>query len=404
MEVIEKKITDIRPYERNPRINDDAVGAVMNSIKEFGWQQPIVVDQDGVIIVGHTRYKAAKKLKLKTVPVVVAELSEEQARAYRIADNSTNGLATWDYDLLLPELEGLSYDMADFGLDLTSTEDDEGDLDPDDIIEDDYEIPEEVEPQVKLGEVWRCGEHVLLCGDATSEADVDKLIKAGGGGVDLVLTDPPYGISIVTVKSPKDDDKTGKKGTVGGGGPTHFKGTVGGGCIVPASEYYPVIGDDTTETAEKSYKVLKKVCDKLILWGGNYFTDFLDQSDGWIIWDKRNDGVSNNFADGEMAWCSFHTPLRIFRQVWMGMVREGESGKRVHPTQKPVRTLAQIIDKFSDKGTVVMDVFGGSGSTMIACEQTDRQCLMMELDPHYCDVIINRWEQFTGKQAEKVVG
>lgn len=181
MQVVEKKITDIRPYERNPRINDDAVGAVMNSIKEFGWQQPIVVDQGGVIIVGHTRYKAAKKLKLKTVPVVVAELSEEQARAYRIADNSTNGIATWDYDLLLPELEGLSYDMADFGLDLTSTEDDEGDLDPDDIIEDDYEIPEEVEPKVKLGEVWRCGEHVLVCGDATSEADVDKLIKAGGG-------------------------------------------------------------------------------------------------------------------------------------------------------------------------------------------------------------------------------
>ena len=199
--------------------------------------------------------------------------------------------------------------------------------------------------------------------------------------MDLVLTDPPYGISIVA-----DDNK------------------VGADNIAKCGIYAPVIGDDTTETAEQSYKILKKVSDKLIIWGGNNFIDFLEKSDSWLIWDKRNDGVSNNFADGEMAWCSFHTPLRIFRQVWMGMVREGESGKRVHPTQKPVRTLGQIIDRFSEKNDIVMDVFGGSGSTMIACEQTERQCLMMELDPHYCDVIIDRWEQYTGRKAEKVVG
>ena len=199
----------------------------------------------------------------------------------------------------------------------------------------------------------------------------------------LVLTDPPYGIDVVS-----------EDGMVGADFGVAKKG-----------QYKKIIADDTTETAEQSYKILKKVSDKLILWGGNYFIDFLEKSDSWIIWDKRcESGITNTFADGEMAYCSFHTPLRIYHQLWNGMIREGEHDKRVHPTQKPVRTLAQIIDKFSDKDAIVMDVFGGSGSTMIACEQTGRKCLMMELDPHYCDVIIDRWQQFTGKKAEKVVG
>ena len=382
MQTIDMAVKDIRPYENNPRRNDDAVDKVANSIREFGWQQPIVVDKDNVIIVGHTRWKAAKKLKLKTVPVVVADLSEEQAKAYRIADNSTGEIATWDYDLLVPEIQGLDYDMSEFGLDLTDTETDD-ELDPADIIEDEYEPPEELEPVVKLGEIWRCGDHVLLCGDATSEEDVRKLVKVGGGQVSLVLTDPPYGIDVVS-----------EDGMVGADFGVAKKG-----------QYKKIIADDTTETAEQSYKILKKISDKLILWGGNYFIDFLEKNDSWIIWDKRcESGITNTFADGEMAYCSFHTPLRIYHQLWNGMIREGEHDKRVHPTQKPVRTLAQIIDRFSDKGAVVMDVFGGSGSTMIAAEQTGRKCLMMELDPHYCDVIIDRWQQFTGKKAEKVVG
>ena len=202
----------------------------------------------------------------------------------------------------------------------------------------------------------------------------------------LVLTDPPYGIDVVN-----------NSGVLQGNGSSKQ--------WAPSRKYEPVIGDDTTETAKQSYKILKKVSDKLILFGGNYFIDFLEKSDGWIIWDKRCDtGITNDFADGEMAYCSFSTPLRIFRQLWNGMIREGEHDKRVHPTQKPVRMLSEIMDRFSEDNASVMDVFGGSGSTMIACEQTGRKCLMMELDPHYCDVIIDRWEQFTGKKAEKVVG
>ena len=374
-------IDEVIPYDNNPRQNDEAVDLVANSIREFGFKQPIVVDSNRIIIAGHTRWKAAKKLGLKEVPVIIAsDLTEEQARAYRLADNKVAEAALWDYDKLDQELAAiLDIDMSEFGFT------DEGDDlldDPFEIVEDEApEVDMDAEPVVKLGEIWRCGDHVLLCGDATDEDQVRRLVAEGGGQVDIVITDPPYGIDVVN----KD-------------------GNVGAPNLVKCNTYAPVIGDSSTNTAEKSYNILKNISDKLIIWGGNYFIDFLEHSDSWIIWDKRGEITSNNFADGEMAYCSFHTPLRIFRQVWMGMVREGEHDRRVHPTQKPVRMLSQIIDRFTDSDDTVLDVFGGSGSTMIACEQTGRRCLMMELDPHYCDVIIQRWEQLTGQQAELVSG
>ena len=195
----------------------------------------------------------------------------------------------------------------------------------------------------------------------------------------MVLTDPPYGINIV-----------------------NDAGKVGAGNMAKCRTYAKVIADDTTDAARKAYDVLKCISKKLILFGGNYFLDFLPASDGWLIWDKRLDMASNNFADGEMAWCSFHTPVRIYHQLWNGMIREGEHDKRVHPTQKPVRMLSEIIKDFSTERQSVLDVFGGSGSTLIACEQTGRQCFMCELDPHYCDIIIARYEKLTGKKAELI--
>jgi site-specific DNA-methyltransferase (adenine-specific) len=193
MEVQEMNIKDIRPYEKNPRINDNAVDAVANSIREFGFKQPIVIDKDNVIIAGHTRWKAAKKLKLKTVPVLVADdLSEEQVRAYRIADNSTGELATWDYDLLLPELEGLDFDMSEFGLDLTDTTSyQDANVE---IVEDDVpEVNFEDEPMTKLGEVYQLGDHFLMCGDSTKQADVVVLMN--GNLADMVFTDPPWNVN-----------------------------------------------------------------------------------------------------------------------------------------------------------------------------------------------------------------
>ena len=202
-----------------------------------------------------------------------------------------------------------------------------------------------------------------------------------GVTVDLALTDPPYGINVVG-----DDGKVGA--------------TFG---IATKGEYRKVIADDTTDTAREAYNVLKGVAEKLIIWGGNYFTNFLAFSDGWLVWDKRGDsGIRNSFADGEMAWCSFHTPIRIYHQLWNGMIREGEHDKRVHPTQKPVRMLSEIMRDFTKECATVLDVFGGSGSTLIACEQIGRRCLTMELDEHYCDVIISRWEQLTERKAVKL--
>lgn len=377
MKIIDVKIKDLKPYERNPRNNKEAVDYVANSIKEFGFKVPIVIDKDNVIVCGHTRFYACKKLKIDTVPCVMADdLTDEQIKAYRLADNKVSEIATWDFDLLNDELSDLvDFDMSAFGFDLGETEQEE-------VEEDNFDVDENIpdEPKAKYGDVYQLGNHRLMCGDSTSIGDVEKLI--GKNKIDLVLTDPPYGISVVS-----DDGKVGADFGV------TQKGT-----------YMSVKGDDTTDTTKEFYNTCVAVgIDKYILFGGNYFTDFLPFSDGWLIWDKRcESGIKNSFADGEMAWCSFHTPIRIYHQLWNGMIREGEHEKRVHPTQKPVRLLGEIIKDFSSENDNILDCFGGSGSTLIACEQTNRTCYMMEYEPHYIDVIIARWEQFTGQKAVKL--
>ena len=216
----------------------------------------------------------------------------------------------------------------------------------------------------------------LICGDSTDVNVIDRLMN--GVKADMVMTDAPYGINVV-----------------------NDSGKVGADNLAKNGVYAPVIGDDTTETAQQAYDILSQICDKLILWGGNYFLDFLPSSDGWLIWDKRGEsGIRNNFADGEMAWCSFHTPARIYHQLWNGMIREGEHEKRVHPTQKPIRMLSEILKDFSKEKEVIVDVFGGSGSTLIACEQLNRRCFMAELDPKYVSVILQRYINFVGSDKD----
>ena len=168
--------------------------------------------------------------------------------------------------------------------------------------------------------------------------------------------------------------------------------------------YSPIVGDETTETAKKIYHLSQEIdIKKVILWGGNYFTDFLPPSPCWVIWDKRVDTSSNNFADCEIAWTSFTSPARIYRQVWNGYTREGkrhvEGITRVHPTQKPVGLFAFCINNYSDEKEIILDLFLGSGPALIAAEQLCRTCYGMEIDPIYCDVTCKRWEKFTGKKA-----
>ena len=377
-DVQEVSLEKLRPYERNAKKHGPGqVEKLKASITEFGFLTPCLIDSEYNLIAGHGRVMAAKELGIETVPCVFIEgLTDEQRRAYILADNRLGELGEWDIDLVvgeLIELDELGFDVELTGFDMPE--------ELPEVIEDDFNesvVPDE--PRTKLGDIWQLGNHRLICGDSTDVNVVERLMD--GVKADMVMTDAPYGINVV-----------------------NDSGKVGADNLAKNGVYAPVIGDDTTETAQQAYDILSKICDKLILWGGNYFLDFLPSSDGWLIWDKRGEsGIRNTFADGEMAWCSFHTPVRIYHQLWNGMIREGEHEKRVHPTQKPIKMLSEILQDFSKENEIVLDVFGGSGSTLIACEQLNRKCFMCELDEHYCDVIISRWETLTGREAVLING
>lgn len=378
MNIIDKKIDDLTPYENNPRKNDSAVSKVAASIREFGFKVPIVIDRNNVIVCGHTRYKAAADLGLQSVPCIIADdLTDDQIKAFRLADNKVSEFAEWDFDKLIEELTDISdLDMSEFGFDVSEFSDDE---DPE-IVEDDFDG--EADERTVGGDMYQLGDHFLICGDANDPNVLDRLLN--GNRADLVLTDPPYGVKAVESGGHNDGRKAGSQ-------------------ICRDNVYHPIIGDDTTDTARDNYNLIVSYSDNQIIFGGNYFTDFLPPSRCWVVWDKQAAGT---FADGELAWTSFDRNLKIYSFMWSGMRRAGdrdsEGVKRVHPTQKPVGMLSMILQDFSEKNDIVLDCFGGSGSTLIACEQLERRCYMIELDPHYCDVIVARWEKFTGKQAVKM--
>lgn len=380
--IVYKETKDLIPYANNPRLNDNAVDAVAASIKEFGFKVPIVVDRENVIINGHTRLKAAHKMGLKQVPCIVADdLTPEQVKAFRLADNKTSELAEWDMDKLDIELGEIpDIDMSAFGFDIEIDDIDE----VTEVKEDEAPEVKYGEPKAKRGDIYQLGRNRLMCGDSTKDEDIDKLMD--GVKAKLLLTDPPYGIDVV------------KGNKIGG---DKYFGKVGGGNIVKSKTYSAIIGDDTTDTARANYDVSLTCTENQIIFGGNYFTDFLPPSRCWIVWDKQNTG---NFADAELAWTSFDKGVKLYHFLWNGLCREGsrevEGKTRVHPTQKPVGMLVDILKDFSEENDSILDCFGGSGSTLIACEQLNRKCYMMELDPHYVDVIIERWENFTGQKAK----
>ena len=361
----------LKPYERNAKKHGkEQVEKLKASIEEFGFLTPCLIDKDYNLIAGHGRVEAAKSLGLRNVPCVFIEgLTETQRRAYILADNRLGELGEWDFDLVNEEL--ISLDELDFDITLTGFELPEIE-EPHEIVEDDYS--EDVETRCKLGDIWELGNHRLICGDSTDVNVIDRLMD--GVKAQLLLTDPPYGIDVVQNKQ------------------------VGGEKIAKCNQYSAIIGDDTTDTARANYDVALTCTENQIIFGGNYFTDFLPPSRCWVVWDKQNTG---NFADAELAWTSFDKGVKLYHFLWNGLCREGsrevEGKTRVHPTQKPVGMLADILKDFSEENDSVLDCFGGSGSTLIACEQLNRKCYMCELDPHYCDVIINRWETFTGENA-----
>ncbi len=366
------------PYANNARTHSDAqVTQIASSIKEFGFNNPVLLDQNGGIIAGHGRVMAAKKLGMTEVPCIVLDhLTETQRKAYILADNRIAQNSGWDSTLLSVEFESLTAD----GVDLTMLGFDADEiakmLQPEQVegLTDEDAVPEvPAEPVTKLGDVWLLGRHRLMCGDSTSVNAVDKLMD--GAMVDMVYTDPPYGVSIV-----------GKNGHVGGG------------KLAKVGTYAPIAGDDTIDVALEAIQVIKTLGAKIeIIWGGNYYANALENSSCWIVWDKDNSG---NFADAELAWTNQDTAVRIFKHTWNGMIKASEHGqKRVHPTQKPVKLAEWCFDQYGAKAKTVLDLFCGSGSTLIACESKGKVGYMMELSPHYCDVIVKRWQDFTGKEA-----
>ena len=391
-----RSVDDLIPYVNNSRTHSDAqVTQVASSIKEFGFTNPILIDEDNGVIAGHGRLLASKKLNLDEVPcIVLSGLSEAQRKAYVIADNQLALNSGWDLDKLQIEVEQLT--ELDFDINLLGFDDEflDGllDVQKSEPLTDEDSVPEvPEEPIAKRGDIWVLGNHRVMCGDSTSIDDVDKLMD--GNKADMVYTDPPYGISIVS------------NGQVGGGGAFGTgKEQKAKGKNIKANQYAEIIGDESIDIAVEAINVIATLDAKVeIIWGGNYYANHLSNSNCWIVWDKQTG--TNTFADAELAWTNQETKVRIFEHRWLGMVKASEHGqKRVHPTQKPIALAEWCIDIYGKYCESVLDLFGGSGSTLLGCESKNKNCFMMELSPNYVDVIIKRWEQYTGKKAELING
>ena len=366
MKISEIKISILTEYDKNSRTHsDEQVTQIAKSITEFGFTNPVLTDGENGIIAGHGRVMAARKLGMDTVPCIeLAGLSDTQKRAYIIADNKLALNASWDDKLLALELTELK--ELDFDLELTGFTQDELDALTATEVEgltDEDAVPEPPAiPITKLGDVWLLGKHRVMCGDSTSIDAVEKLMD--GTYPDLVHTDPPYGMNAVT--------KSG---------------------VLSKNYKTDIMGDDNPDIAKDAFQLIIGLYPnaKQIWWGANYYCSVLPDSECWLVWDKNN-GQSDQ-TDCELAWANFRSVVRQFTQA-------SEKTNRVHPTQKPVALMEWIIKRFKLTSNTIADYFGGSGSTLIAAEKNGLQGFIMEFDPKYCDVIVKRWEDFTGKKAE----
>ena len=428
MKLENRSLSEIVPYDQNPRDNDMAVDAVARSIGEFGFWQPIVVDNDGIIIVGHTRVKAAHNLELTKVPVIVAnDLTPEQIRAYRIADNKSHELSTWNLDLLSTELSelrrmNLDLELLGFSMDELANIFDPGVKDG---LTDPDKVPEPSDaPNAQLGDLWQLGDHRLLCGDSGNAEHVDRLL--GGAKIQLIVSDPPYNVKVEPrshnaiaagnssfksnharhrdlARIPKTSKPTTRK--------MRAKDRLLVNDFVSDTEFEQMLNAWFNNMA----RVLEPGR-AFYIWGGYsnlgvypgplkaaglYFSQ-------GIIWDKEWPVLTRKDFMGAFEICfygwregaghEFFGPGNI-TDLWR--VRKVTPQSMVHLTEKPVELAVRPIQYSSRPGENVLDLFGGSGSTLIAAEQTGRKAFLMEIDPPYCDVIVKRWEEFTGREATR---
>lgn len=440
-------INKIKPYENNPRVNDNAVDKVANSINEFGFNSPIVVDEKNTIINGHTRYKAAKKLGLTEVPVIkVTGLTESQVKAYRIADNKTSEYSEWDFEKLIDELKELSSD--DYNLELTGFDEIEALKMIEDVSEfdelmpkNDINVEKELEklenetPTVRRGQVWKLGKHYLMCGDSTSEMDVRKLMSASGKEVkaDLVWTDPPYNVAYEDSKgrSIQNDDMEDSKFKefldlifenynkftkdncpfyvcYASREHINFETSMNDNGIDVRTQIIWVKNIATFGFAQYKWK------HEPILYGSkrsgriNFFGDRKNTT----VWENLNPDLFEieNFEDKKIIkvkgdGVEYFITVPDIENVEIDSVDNSTVWKvprernYVHPNQKPLQLIMKAIKNSSQPGDTMLELFGGSGSTMLAAEQMNRISYNMELDPVYAQVIINRFEEATGLKA-----
>ncbi len=443
-----RPIDAVRPYETNPRINDAGVQALANIIRRFGFRQPIVVDADGVIVVGHTRWKAAKLLKLETVPVHVAgDLSAEELRAYRLADNKSHELSDWDRALLKGEIAALletDLDLTQFGFgddeirELLAPTAIDGLTDPDDVP------APPATPITKPGDLWQLGRHRLLCGNSASNDDVDRLL--GGQPIHLVNTDPPYNVrveprsnnAIAATRGKKADPTNNHRAMDVARHPKKIKAT----DKQLRAKDRPLMNDFVSE-AEFDRLLLGwfgniarvlQAGRSFYIWGGyancSNYPPAMKSSGLYfsqaIIWVKQHAVLTRKDFMGDHEWCFYGWTIdREFKpqhkkcfygwregaghrffgpanvpDVWQ--IKKVSPQSMVHLTEKPVELAVKAMEYSSRPGENVMDLFGGSGSTLIAAEKAGRTAFLMELDPCYCDVIVDRWQKFTGQTAQRV--
>ena len=394
MEIKQIKINQLIEYKNNAKKHDEAqIKNVMESIKEFGMVQPIVVDKNNVIIIGHCRFKALQKLNWQEVPALrLEDLTESEVNKLRLPDNKLNE-SEWDFDLLSDQIGAIDWNNfdIDWGLDDFLKEDEKLE-----IIED--EAPDVEDTSIsQVGDIYILGKHRLICGDSTDVTVIDKLMD--GMKADMVFTDPPYGMKLDTDFSGMQNhlDMAKEKGLTGG--KKYEQGKV--------DEFHPEMID----------AVFTIDADEIFLWGADYFAELLpNKNDGsWIVWDKRangNDDVAEDYSSDkmygscfELCWSKKKHKRDIARIKWAGVfgTEKEFDHKRHHPTQKPIKLAGWFLERYSKETQIIVDVFGGSGSTLIACEQLNRRCFMCELDEHYVDVIVKRYIDFTNNKNDVYV-
>ena len=364
-------IKKVIPNPSNPRIiKDDKFKKLVNSIKEFPQMlelRPIVVDSNMVVLGGNMRLKACIAAGLQEVDILIADqLTEEQRAEFIIKDNV--GFGEWDWDLLANEWDVEA--LTDWGLELP--------FDTTPVLEaeeDDYEMPSEIQTNIVLGDLIEIGNHRLLCGDSTDSDAVARLMD--GQKADMVFTDPPYGIGL-----DKDNQRLGK-----------------------SQEYGAVLNDHDNTTAIDAFNLVSSLnVENIFFWGANHYSNALPPSSCWIVWDKQG-GKHVTYADVELCYSNLNSPARMFTHIWDGFRRDSEKGeKRIHPTQKPVKLICEIWEYFKINYNIVLDLFLGSGSTMVAAHQLNRKCYGMELDPKYCQVIVDRMQKLDPTLEIKING